>query len=191
LCEAAGFRSVLVETLGVGQSEHEAASLVDVFVLLVAPGAGDELQGMKRGILEAADVVAVNKADGADRDRAEQAALALSSALGLFSRAAGAPVTPVVTLSALEERGVAELWDVARATVAEAKARGTFALRRARDRRAWFREELEHALRERWLRAPDIAQKLAELEGLVEAGGLAPRRAARALLEASDSDSSQ
>jgi LAO/AO transport system kinase len=181
LCEAAGYRTVVVETLGVGQSEHGGASLVDVFVLLVAPGAGDELQGMKRGILEVADLVAVNKADGVDRERAEQAALGLTSALGLFSRAAGAPATPVVTLSALEERGVVELWGVVEAFVVDAKARGAFAARRARDRRAWFRDEIERELRERLLGASRATQKLAELEQRVESGALAPGRAAAML----------
>ena len=184
LCEAAGYGTVVVETLGVGQSEHEGASLVDAFVLLVAPGAGDELQGMKRGILEVADVVAVNKADGVDRERAEQAALGLTSALGLFSRAAGAPVTPVVTLSALEERGVVELFGVVEEFVVGAKARGAFAERRARDRRAWFREEVERALHERWLGASRATQKLAELEALVGSGALAPSRAAAMLFGA-------
>lgn len=182
LCAAAGFSTVVIETVGVGQSEHEARGLVDVFVLLVAPGAGDELQGMKRGILEVADVVAVNKADGLDRERAEQAAVGLSNALGLFSRTASAPSTPVVTLSALEERGVAELWAVVEEAVAHAKARNAFALRRARARIAWFRDELEHGLRRRWLGAPNVASKLAELERLVEQGALPPSRAARELL---------
>jgi LAO/AO transport system kinase len=183
LCEAAGFGTVFVETVGVGQSEHEAAGLVDIFLLVVAPGAGDELQGMKRGILEVADVVAVNKADGADRERAEQAASILSNALGLFSRSPGAPATPVLTLSALEERGVAELWSAIEATVADAKGRGAFEARRKSDRVAWFRSELERALRERWLGAPGLGAKLAEVEPLVEAGSIAPSRAARSLLE--------
>jgi LAO/AO transport system kinase len=156
--------------------------MVDAFVLVVAPGAGDELQGMKRGILEVSDVVAVNKADGVDRERAEQAAVGLANALGLFSRTADASPAPVVTLSALEERGIAELWAVVEHTVAAAKATTAFGARRARDRLAWFHEELEHELRRRWLGAPDVASKLAELERLVELGTLAPSRAARELL---------
>jgi LAO/AO transport system kinase len=182
LCAAAGFSTVLVETVGVGQSEHQAWGMVDVFVLLVAPGAGDELQGMKRGTLEVADVVAVNKADGPDRERAEQAAVVLGNALGLFSRPAVASPTPVVTLSALEERGVAELWSVVERTVADAKANGTFTLRRTRDRRAWFHEELEHGLRRRWFGAPNVASRLAELERLVDERAIAPTRAAQELL---------
>jgi LAO/AO transport system kinase len=200
LCEAAGFDTVLVETVGVGQSEHEAAGLVDVFVLVVAPGLGDELQGMKRGILEVADVVAVNKADGVDRERAEQAALVLSNALGLFTRSMGtgtgagagtgaekgarASTVPVVTLSALEERGVTELWSTVEACAAEAKTRGTFAARRAAGRLAWFRSELERTLRERWLASPGVAEKLADLEALVRSGSVAPGRAVRELFEA-------
>jgi len=186
LCEGAGFDTVVVETVGVGQSELEAASLVDVFVLLVAPGAGDELQGMKRGIVEVADVVAVNKADGPDRERAEQAAVAISNALGLFSRSAGGRATPVVTLSALEERGVPELWTTVEATVGEAKARGAHATRRSRDRLAWFRGELERTLRERWLARTGVGEKLAELERLVEAGSVAPSRAVRLLVDELD-----
>lgn len=188
LCEAASFDTVVVETVGVGQSEYEAANLVDVFVLLVAPGSGDELQGMKRGIVEVADVVAVNKADGADRERAEQAAVTLSNALGLFSRTAGASATPVVTLSALEERGVPELWSAVEATVADAKARGAYGARRAGDRLAWFRSELERALRERLLASPSLAARLADLERLVEAGGVAPSRAVRELLASERSE---
>ena len=183
LCEAAGFSTVIVETVGVGQSEIQAAGLVDAFVLLVAPGAGDELQGMKRGILEVADVLAVNKADGLDRERAEQAALGLANALGLFSRAAGARPAPVLTLSALEERGVAELWSAIQAFVAEAKASGAFAARRAGDRLAWFREEIERSLRERFLAGSGLREKLSELERQVEAGSLAPSRAARVAFE--------
>jgi LAO/AO transport system kinase len=183
LCEAAGFRTVLLETVGVGQSEHEAAGIVDVFVLLVAPGAGDELQGMKRGIVEVADVVAVNKADGVDRERAEHAAQSLVSALGLFSRSTDAGPPPVLTVSALEDRGVAELWSVVEETVATAKARGAYTARRARDRLTWFREELERSLRERWLGAPGVRVKLAELERLVEAGSIAPSSAARLLVD--------
>jgi len=182
LCEAAGFDAVFVETVGVGQSEHEAAGLVDSFIVLVAPGSGDELQGMKRGILEVADVVAVNKADGIDRERAEQAAVGLSNALGLFSRTAGAGATPVLILSALEERGVSELWSAVETFVAGAKSRGAYAERRSRDRLAWFRGELERALRERFLAAPGVGEKLGELEGLVAAGGVAPSRAVRELL---------
>jgi LAO/AO transport system kinase len=183
LCEAAGYDRVIVETVGVGQSEHDARKLVDVFVLLVAPGAGDELQGMKRGILEVADVVAVNKADGMDRERAERAAVELSNALGLFSRTASAPATTVLTLSALEERGIGELLSAVETSVASAKARGAFATRRAGDRLAWFHEELERALRERWLSTPEIKKKLAELERLVEGGALGPSSAARMLLD--------
>lgn len=183
LCEAAGFSTVIVETLGVGQSEHKAASLVDVFVLLVAPGAGDELQGMKRGILETADLVGVNKADGADRERAELAAAELTRALGLFARTEGSAPTPVVTLSALEERGVAELFSEAKACVERARASGAFAARRARDRRAWLHDELERALRERFLRTPGVPEKLAELEQKVESGALSPRGAAAALFD--------
>jgi LAO/AO transport system kinase len=183
LCEAASFDTIVVETVGVGQSEYEAANLVDAFVLLVAPGSGDELQGMKRGIVEVADVVAVNKADGQDRERAEQAAVGLSNALGLFSRSAGARATPVVTLSALEERGVQELWSAVEVTVADAKARGAYAVRRARDRLTWFRSELERALRERLLASHSLAARLADLERLVEAGGVAPSRAVRELFD--------
>jgi LAO/AO transport system kinase len=182
LCEAAGFSTVIVETVGVGQSEQKAASLVDACVLLVAPGAGDELQGMKRGILEVADVVAVNKADGLDRERAEQAALTLSNALGLFSRTAASGETPVLTLSALEERGVAELWSAVETFVAAARASGAFEARRASDRLAWFREEIERALHERFVAESGRAGKLAELEQEVLAGSLAPSRAARTLV---------
>ncbi|MGH6621149.1 MAG: methylmalonyl Co-A mutase-associated GTPase MeaB, partial [Alphaproteobacteria bacterium] len=111
LCEAAGFDVILVETVGVGQSEVAVSEMVDFFLVLAIAGAGDELQGIKRGILELADMIAVNKADGDNRERAVRAASEYASAMHLITPAGASWVPPVVTCSALKDTGLEELWD--------------------------------------------------------------------------------
>src|SRR6202008_76696 len=110
LCEAAGYDVVLVETVGIGQSELAVASMTDTFLALMLPGAGDELQGIKKGLLELVDVVAVNKADGDNLPRARAAAASLKAALHILAGSAGAEAPPVLTYSALSGEGIAELW---------------------------------------------------------------------------------
>src|SRR5438477_7268642 len=112
VCEAAGYDAVLVETVGVGQSEFAVASMVDFFLVLMLAGAGDELQGIKKGILELADALAINKADGENVRPAEQAAAQYRSALRLFSHATQLWDPPVVTVSALEGRGMDQVWSI-------------------------------------------------------------------------------
>jgi LAO/AO transport system kinase len=111
LCEAAGYDVVLVETVGVGQSEYVVASMVDFFLVLMLPGAGDELQGIKRGILELADALAINKADGENVPRAERARAEYLAAFHLL-RSGGAWDPPVITVSAAESRGMDEVWRI-------------------------------------------------------------------------------
>lgn len=181
LCEAAGYSLVIVETLGTGQGEHAVAGVVDVVVLVVIPGAGDELQGMKRGLVELSDVIVVNKSDGAQRAAAERAASELTTALGFFARTAHETSRPVLTLSAQEERGIPELWAAITARVAQARASGAFVARRAAGERRSFEEEVEQALRAR-LAGPELAAERARLEGEVLAQRLTPREAARRLV---------
>src|SRR5216117_3581762 len=112
VCEAAGYDVVLVETVGVGQSEFAVASMVDFFLVLLLAGAGDELQGIKKGILELADALAINKADGDNVRRAQQAAAEYAAALRLFRHASPNWDPPVITVSALEDRGMDTVWSI-------------------------------------------------------------------------------
>jgi LAO/AO transport system kinase len=179
--EAAGHDVVLVETVGVGQSELAVADMVDVFVVLLLAGAGDELQGIKRGIMELADVCAVNKADGDNRERAERAAADAKAALALLHPGA-AP--RVLTVSALEDRGISELWAAILERYAELEREGALDRRRAQQEKHWFwalvREGLELAL----LARPDVALLLAELEQKLAERSITPTAAARGLLDA-------
>jgi LAO/AO transport system kinase len=181
LCEAAGYSVVLVETLGTGQGEYGAAELSDALVLVLIAGAGDEVQGMKRGAIELCDVVAVNKADGDGRAAAEQAASELEGALGLFARATGQASKRVFALSALEERGLGELWAAVESAVALARESGALEARRAAAAKHALAAALERAL-EAELSGQDLATERARLEGEVLAGRLSPRAAAQALV---------
>ncbi|HEV8551484.1 MAG TPA: methylmalonyl Co-A mutase-associated GTPase MeaB [Polyangiaceae bacterium] len=181
LCEAAGYSVVIVETLGTGQGEHAVAAIVDCLLLVLLAGAGDEIQGMKRGVLELADVVAVNKADGANRDAAERAATDLTSALGILARASREREPEVRMTSALEGLGVAELWSAIERRVAGARASGRFHARRQAGLVQAFDEELEAGFRAR-LAAPEVAGERVRLEAAIVAGALSPRAAARELL---------
>ena len=180
LCEAAGYTVVIVETLGTGQGEHAVSSSVDCLVLVLIAGAGDELQGMKRGLLELADLVVINKADGENQALAEQTAAELTSALGLSPRGA-APARVVRTLSAREELGVADLWSAVGEHVRALSASGALARRRAAGEERELEVEIELALRER-LQAPDLAAERRRLAALVVARKLTAREAARLLV---------
>jgi LAO/AO transport system kinase len=182
LCEAAGFDVVLVETVGVGQSEVTVAGMVDLFILVLAPGAGDELQGIKRGVIELADLVVVNKADGDLEPEAKNVAAAYQSALRLV-RARTVEWDPrVLLVSALENRGIEELWQVVdefRTTLASA---GGFAHRRAAQAQEWMWAEVTDTLLDS-VREDEATKALAaELEHDVAVGTLSPTAAARRLL---------
>jgi LAO/AO transport system kinase len=176
LCEAAGYSVVLVETLGTGQSEHAVADLVDALLLVLIPGAGDELQGMKRGAIELADVIAVNKADGLLAPAAERAAADLTSALGLLARGEGG-VPAVLTLSAREERGLDALWHALETVVTRSRSNGAFERRRRAGLRHSLFDALERALRAE-LALGHVAAERDRLESEVLAGQLSPRAAA-------------
>ncbi len=126
LCEAAGFNTILVETVGVGQSETEVSSMVDFFLLLMLAGAGDELQGIKRGIMEMADLIAITKADGANKQVAEMARLSYQNALKLFPEKSSGWKPMVITCSALQKTGISELWEMILAYFDYAKTTGYF-----------------------------------------------------------------
>lgn len=182
LCEAAGFDVVIVETVGVGQSETEIAGMVDVFVALMLPGAGDELQGIKKGLLEHAEILFVNKADGENAQRARRAARDLEAALHLF-----APTNPhwqpkVLTGSALEGTGIEELWEAITAHRNAMQAAGAYEARRREQQVGWMRAMVEAMVLERFATAPAVRSALPGLEADVADGTLPASEAAERLL---------
>ena len=183
LCEAAGFDIVVVETVGVGQSEAAVADMTDLLILLVQPGGGDDLQGIKRGIVELADLLVVTKADGDLAAAAGRAAADYRNALHQLRGAdRGGWFPPVLQCSGLTGQGVPEIWDAIEQFRGAAEISGRFAGRRADQALAWLREELSQGLAD-WLAADaGLARRLAEAEAAVSAGSALPPAAARSLL---------
>ena len=188
LLEAAGFDPVIVETVGVGQSETLVAGMTDLFVLLLAPGGGDELQGVKRGIMEIADIVLVNKADGELAAEARRTRADYAGALRLMRpRPEDPPGFPrALAVSAVTGAGLDEAWEAMRALHAHRAASGALARARAAQARAAFEAELRRRLLARALAAPGMAERAAALGAAVEAGALPPEAAAARLLEGPD-----
>jgi LAO/AO transport system kinase len=184
VCEAAGFDVVIVETVGVGQSETLVAEMVDCFLVLVLPGSGDELQGIKRGILELAHVVAINKADGDARAAADRTRQAHAAAMQLLRPAVEGWKTPVVTVSAIERRGVPELWGEIERFFAHLSDTGELDRRRRTQRVSWMWSAVDDAWRRALRSHPAARPLIAELEREVEAGRLTALGAARRLLDA-------
>src|SRR6516162_1589202 len=178
LVEAAGYDIVLVETVGVGQSEIAVSNMVDVFVVVGIPGAGDELQGIKRGLLELADVIAVNKADSDQVERANRAAVEYRTALHIL--AAGNPNwSPVVlTVSARDNAGLDELWTKVEERHAALQASGTLHARRAEQAVAWMREIFEQRLLAAFKGGKEVGRRWREVEKKVRSGEMTPTAAA-------------
>jgi LAO/AO transport system kinase len=181
LCEAAGFDVVLVETVGVGQSETMVADMVDFFLVLMLAGAGDELQGIKRGILEVADLVAVNKADGSNEAAAERARREYKGALDLMR---GRGEVPVVKCSALANTGLDALWELVEQHRKDALASGALVKNRSRQMLRWMWQMVEAELVADLRRAPAVTALVPALEGGVEAGQVTATLAAERILEA-------
>ena len=179
LCEAAGYDFLFVETVGVGQSEERVASMVDCVLLVLLAGAGDELSSMKRGVLEAADVIAFNKADGDRIAAVECDASALRSSLGI-SRAGRMP--EILVVSALENTGIDSLWATLTAYHAERQAAGALSARRASQRKAWFDAAVDDALRGLFANDPELIRAFAAAEQEVESGRVAAPEAAERLV---------
>lgn len=182
LCEAAGYQNLFIETVGVGQSETTVRSMTDFFLLLMLAGAGDELQGMKRGILEMTDLIAINKADGDNRKRAERARHDYESALHLFPAAADGWNPRVTTCSALNRDGVADIWNTILEHRALLESNGWFARLREQQALEWMREALLYGLEQEIRRDDAINDRLAAMREEVRAGRLSPFRAAHELL---------
>lgn len=184
LCEAAGFDVIIVETVGVGQSETAVADLVDLFLLLLLPGGGDELQGLKRGIVELADILAINKADGELEAAAGRAAAEYANAVRLLPPGHEGWQPPVLTCSAKTGAGIAEVWaEIARFREAFGPS-GAIADKRARQAQAWMWNEIGETLMTRFKAHPEVAGRLTALGEKVRAGVLTPAAAARALMAA-------
>ena len=184
VCEAARFDVVLVETVGVGQSEVAVAGMVDLFVLLLGPGAGDELQGVKRGIVELADLLVVNKADGDLADLARHTAADYAHALHLVRSGDNGTVERVRTCSALLGDGIAELWEAIEELVKTARASGDLAARRTEQARAWMWSEVTDTMLEELRADPEVNARIASLEADVTAGRVSAAAAARRVLMA-------
>lgn len=182
LCEAAGYDVVLVETVGVGQSETMVADMVDFFLLLVLPGAGDELQGMKKGIVEWADGVAVNKADGETERLAEVTAAEYGSALQYLRPRRRSWSPEIVTVSAETGRGVAELWSLVERHRTALTESGEWDDARRSQRKGWLWTEIEGALTDGFREHPAVAASLPDVEARVDSGEISPAQGARELL---------
>jgi len=184
LCEAAGFDVVLVETVGVGQSETTVSEMVDIFVVLMLAGAGDELQGIKRGVLEIADLITVNKADGDNIKRARMAAADYRRAIHLMTPASPNWTPPVMTCSALTNEGLPKIWD----TIVEHRVRltatGERATRRQRQQIGWMWSLIGDGLLDEFRESARMATMLPDIETAVLAGELPPAVAADRLLAA-------
>jgi len=183
LCEAAGFDLVIVETVGVGQSEVAVADLVDLFLLVASPAGGDELQGVKRGIMELADLIAVNKADGELAGPARHAAAELRRAVHLLRPKRPGWTVEVATLSALTGDGVADLWRHLTEAHDELGRTGDLDRIRARQGVSWMWSEVTETLVDLLRTHPGAQRRLAELEPAVAAGTTTPTNAAHEVLQ--------
>jgi len=184
LCEAAGYRNILVETIGVGQSETAVHEMVDFFLLITIAGAGDELQGIKRGVMELADLVAVNKADGANVGAAERARVEAENALHFFPVAESGWTPRAVCCSALGGSGIRELWECVLEYAALTRANGWLAASRRQQQRQWMHEMIDQSLRQQFNAHAVVRKRMDALERDVAEGRTTPFRAARSLLAA-------
>ena len=182
VCEAAGFDVIIVETVGVGQSETTVASMVDFFLVLMLAGAGDELQGIKRGVLELADAIAINKADGDNIENARQAAKVYTTSLQMLQPASPNWDPPVLICSALEMTGIAEIWQTVLKFHKQFADSGELAHKRQKQALDWMWSMVEDELKRRFYDNPDIKKRLDQITRAVAGGETAPTIAADKLL---------
>lgn len=182
LCEACGFDTIIIETVGVGQSETAVHSMVDFFLLLQIAGAGDELQGIKRGIMEMADLMVINKADGDNIKRARLAKTEFNRALHLFPPKASGWQPKVAMCSAIMREGLADVWQEITEYLALVQGNGFFNVRRSEQNTYWLTETVNGQLMQHFYANPDIAALLEEIKGKVQNNTLSPFAAAQVLL---------
>ena len=181
LCEAAGFDIILVETVGVGQSEHQVAGMVDFFLLLMLPGGGDELQGIKKGILELADAIVVNKADGSSESLARTTQQHYRSAMSLL-RHDDFWEPKVMTCSALQRQGIEDIWKMISDYADASRANGAFDEVRAEQNLSWMRQLVDELLRDQLAKHPRVREALPTVEADVRSAAQTPLAAAQAIL---------
>jgi LAO/AO transport system kinase len=184
LCEAAGFDTIVVETVGVGQTEITMRSMVDFFLLLLLPGAGDELQGIKKGIVEMADLVAINKAEGENRMRAERARQDQAMALHYLRPATNEWPTEVMLCAGLSGEGIPEIWEQIEKFYATLTPKGVIARRRQDQALDWLNALIEDELKRRFYYDPRVKARLPEVREALKRGEITPVRAAESLLAA-------
>lgn len=182
LCEAAGYDYILVETVGVGQSETEVRSMVDFFLLLMLAGAGDELQGIKRGIMEMADAVCITKADSGHEQDALRAMRQYKSALHLMPPSVSGWIPQVMTCSALENKGIPEIHEMINEFMRQAMLSGNLEKARGLQAIEWFRQSLQAGLLRQFYSNPGIADDISKLENEITENRTSPFRAAEVLL---------
>jgi LAO/AO transport system kinase len=182
LVEAAGFDVVIVETVGVGQSEVAVADMVDFFLVLLLAGGGDDLQGIKKGIIELADMIAINKADGDNVTRAQRAANEYQNAIAIFTPKSSAWLPPVITMSGRENRGLDVMWSNILKHRDIMTANGAHEMRRRRQAVEWMRDMLSGRLMGVLKANPAVAARLPEIEADVSEGRLLPTRAVDEIL---------
>ncbi len=183
LCEAAGYDVVLIETVGIGQSEVEVASMVDFFLVMLLPAGGDELQGIKKGVVELADVLVVNKADGPMKNIAERTRADYGGALELIRGGHDSWQPRAMTLSALEGIGIEEIWRIVEAHHRLMQTNGQFEERRRQQSRAWLWKLLEDGFRRAFREEPGMREAIQREEEAVAAQKTSPAAAARMLLQ--------
>ena len=184
LCEAAGFDIIFIETVGVGQSETAVHSMVDFFLLLKLAGAGDELQGIKRGIMEMADAVVINKADGANLKRALRAKSDFERALHLYPPKENEWSPKVLTCSAIENVGISEIWKLIEDYLNLTENNKSFQKKRKSQNKYWFLQAVERLLTQGFYQDPKVKKELLAMTRKVEANKISPFRAAEDLLNA-------
>ncbi|WP_224484547.1 methylmalonyl Co-A mutase-associated GTPase MeaB [Robertkochia aurantiaca] len=183
LCEACGFDTVIVETVGVGQSETAVHGMVDFFLLLKLSGAGDELQGIKRGIMEMADGIVINKADGDNKKKAAQAKTEFQRALHLYPPKASNWAPEVRTASALNNEGIADIWEMISRYLELVQGNGYFTANRKSQNRQWLLQTIDEQLKSSFYEHPNIKEDLKEKLEAVENNETSPFMAARELLD--------
>ncbi len=183
LCEAAGYDVIIVETVGVGQSETEVASMTDIFVLLLLPGSGDSLQGIKKGIVELADLLVVNKADGDMAAQAQRVRADYTAATRILIPANPHWQPRVLTCSALESKGIEEVWNAIKDFMQTMHSQGEIKNHRALQAAQWMWKEIDTSLKDRLLQNPQMEKMLNQLERKVIAQEITPLMAARQILD--------
>jgi len=182
LCEAAGYEIIIVETVGVGQSETAVRSMVDFFLLLQLPGGGDELQGIKKGIMEMADAIVITKSDGENEKKARQAQVEFQHALHLFQPLSSGWTPKVMTTSAIQKKGIVDVWKMVELFHRSTIANGSFQQNRDQQKLIWFQESIQLLLRERIVQSRKLLASMKSLERKIIKGEILSSAAAKELV---------